>query len=185
MESIETVVIGAGQAGLSASYWLKTRGREHLVLERGRVGETWRSQRWDGFYLNSPNWAQRLPGFSYQGPAPDAFAPLREVIEYLEDYARSFDAPVREGVPVKRVRRNRNGFLVETDGAVFETENVIVAAGSYQKPTPTPMWEALPAEVMRLHTSEYRRPAQVPSGAVLVIGSGQSGCQVAEEMLAA
>jgi putative flavoprotein involved in K+ transport len=177
-ESIETVVIGAGQAGLSASYWLRARGLEHVVLERGRVGETWRSQRWDGFYLNTPRWANRLPGFHYDGPHPDEFPSLREVIGHLEDYARSFSAPVREC-------RTGDSFLVESHGALIQAGNVIVAAGAYQKPTPSPLWDALPSDVTRLHTSEYRRPSQLPPGAVLIVGSGQSGCQIAEELLAA
>src|SRR6266516_7195689 len=113
-ERVETIVIGAGQAGLSASYFLSRRGRQHVVLERGRVGETWRSQRWDGFVLNTPNWAQQLPGFPYRGSQPDEFAPLAEVISYLEDYATAIDAPVREGVEVTRIRRRHGHFLVET-----------------------------------------------------------------------
>jgi putative flavoprotein involved in K+ transport len=184
-ESIETVVIGAGQAGLAASYCLSARGREHLVLERGRVGEAWRSQRWDGFYLNTPNWSQLLPGCRYEGPDPDAFASLREVISRLEQYAKSFASPVREGVEVTRVRRDGNAFRVESHGNEISAEHVIVAAGAYQRPTPTPLLHALPAEIQRWHTSEYRRPSQLPPGAVLVIGSGQSGCQIAEELLAA
>lgn len=115
----ETVVIGAGQAGLATSYHLAQRGREHVVLERGLVGETWRSQRWDGFVLNTPNWAQLLPGFHYAGPNPDDFAPRTEVIAYLEAYAQSIPAPVREGVEVTRVRRSGGRFAVETsDGAL-------------------------------------------------------------------
>jgi putative flavoprotein involved in K+ transport len=184
-ERVETVVIGGGQAGLSASYHLTAQQRPHVVLERGRLGETWRSQRWDSFYLNTPNWAQRLPGFEYGGPEPDAFASLREVVWYLEDYARSFAAPLREGVEVTRVRRNGRGFLVESNRDAITADSVIIAAGAYQCPTPTPLLNALPGDVMRLHTSEYRRPGQLPGGAVVIIGSGQSGCQIAEELLAA
>lgn len=185
-ERVDTVVIGAGQSGLAASYHLTERGREHVVLERGRVAETWRTQRWDGFALNTPNWAQQLPGFHYRGPEPDAFAPLPEVISYLEEYATSFGAPVREGFEVTRVRRRDGGFLVEAGGEpLLEARHVVVAAGAYQRPTPSPLARALPEEVTQLHTSEYRRPEQLPSGAVLVVGSGQSGCQISEELLAA
>jgi putative flavoprotein involved in K+ transport len=184
-ERIRTVVIGAGQAGLAASFHLSAHDREHVVLERGRIGETWRSQRWDGFFLNTPNWAQRLPGFHYAGPDPDAFAPLAEVIAYLEDYALSFAAPVREGVEVLRVRRDGRGFVVESDDGTIAAESVVVAAGAYQRPTPSPLADAFPADVFQLHTSAYRRPDQLPQGAVLVVGSGQSGCQIAEELLAA
>lgn len=183
MERIETVVIGAGQAGLAVSYHLKERGREHVALERGRVGETWRSQRWDGFVLNTPNWGQQLPGFHYQGPEPDAFAPLAEVIAYLEDYARAIDAPVRSGVNVTRVRRGDGRFLIETTHGSLEASNVVVAAGAYQRPTPNALAQEVPDEVFQLHTSDYRRPEQLPSGGVLVVGGGQSGCQIGEELL--
>lgn len=182
-EPIETVVIGAGQAGLATSYHLTQRGREHVVLERGRVGETWRSQRWDNFVLNTPNWAQQLPGFEYQGPEPDAFAPLAEVIAYLEDYARAFGAPVHSRVDVTRVRRSNGDFLVETSDGHVRADNVVVAAGAYQRPTANPLAEQMPGEVFQLHTSQYRRPEQLPSGSVLVVGSGQSGCQIADELL--
>ena len=185
MTSPETIVIGAGQAGLATSYFLNARGIEHVVLERGRVGETWRSERWDGFYLNTPNWTLRLPGFEYAGPEPDAFASLAEIIAGLEAYARSFAAPVREGVEVTAVRPDRSGLFVETTAGASRAANVIVAAGAYQRPTPTPLSAAMPPGLRQLHTSEYRRPSQLPEGAVVIVGSGQSGCQIAEELLAA
>ena len=130
MERVDTIVIGAGQAGLAASYFLTQHGREHVVLERGEVGETWRSQRWDGFYLNTPNWFLQLPGGEYDGDDPDAFAPLAEVIEYLEDYARSFAAPVRENVEVAALRPADDGYLVETAGETLSATNVVVASGA-------------------------------------------------------
>jgi putative flavoprotein involved in K+ transport len=176
-------VIGAGQAGLATSYWLTQHGLEHVVLERGRVGETWRSQRWDGFYLNTPNWGQQLPGFHYVGPEPDAFAPRDETVASLEDYARSFRAPVREGVEVTRVRMQTAGFDVETSDGVYEGDHVVVAAGAFQRPTPHPLAERVPQGVFQLHTSAYRRPGQLPDGAVLIVGSGQSGCQIADELI--
>jgi putative flavoprotein involved in K+ transport len=185
VETVDTVVIGAGQAGLAASYHLSRIGREHVVLERGRVGERWRSERWDGFVLNTPNWAQRLPGFHYAGDEPDAFAPLAEVIAYLEGYAQSFGSPVREETEVSRVRRADGGFRVETNDGPFAARNVVVAAGAYQSPTASPLTTSLPTDVHQLHTSAYKRPDQLPDGAVLVVGSGQSGCQIAEELLAA
>ena len=179
----ETIVIGAGQAGLSTSCLLTSHGREHLVLERGRVAETWRSERWDGFYLNTPNWCHKLPGFQYSGGKPDAFAALPEVIAYLEDYARSFRAPVREGVEVLAVRPDGSGFTVETNEGALTAENVVVAAGAYQRPTPTPLMAAVPSGVMQMHTSQYRRPSQLPDGGVVMIGGGQSGCQIADELI--
>src|SRR5262245_49990094 len=124
MESIDTIVIGAGQAGLSTSYHLTKHGIEHLVLERGRVGERWRSERWDAFVLNTPNWAQQLPGYHYAGDEPDAFAPLAEVIGYLEGYAASFGAPVREETGVTRVRHGGARLVVETADGAFDARNV-------------------------------------------------------------
>ncbi len=184
-ERVRTAVIGAGQAGLAASYHLTQRGHEHVVLERGLVGETWRSQRWDDFVLNTPNWAQQLPGFHYSGPDPDAFAPLAEVIAYLEDYARAIPAPIRTGVEVTRVRRSDGRFVVESSGGDFDVDNVVVAAGAYQRPTTTALAPSVPKSVFQLHTTEYRRSDQLPPGSVLIVGSGQSGCQIADELISA
>jgi putative flavoprotein involved in K+ transport len=183
MESVDTVVIGAGQAGLSASYHLTQHGIGHVVLERGKVGETWRSERWDGFVLNTPNWTLDLPGFPYAGPEPDAFAPRLEVIRYFEGYAASFSAPVREGAEVTHVGRDRDGFRVDAGGDPLAARSVIVAAGSYQRPTPAPLGRHLSEQVFQLHTRDYRRPEQLPDGGVLVVGSGQSGCQIADELV--
>ena len=180
---LDTVIIGAGQAGLSASYCLTQRGVDHVLLERGRVGETWRAERWDGFFLNTPNWSLQLPGHHYQGPEPDGFAPLAEVISYLESYARSFAAPIRSGVEVSRVQRGEDGFVVETGDGALEAHSVVVAAGSFRRPTPRPAAAQMPPRVFQLHTSEYRRPDQLPDGSVLIVGSGQSGCQIADELL--
>jgi putative flavoprotein involved in K+ transport len=185
METVDTVVVGAGQAGLATSYHLARDDRPHLVLERGRVGERWRSERWDGFFLNTPNWAQRLPGFHYSGNEPDAFAPRAEVVEYLEGYSRSFAARIREHAEVTAVRRTGEGFTVEVGGDAVAARNVVIAAGAYQRPTANPVAELLPPDVRQLHTSAYRNPEQLPDGAVLIVGGGQSGCQIAEELLAA
>jgi putative flavoprotein involved in K+ transport len=182
-ERVETVVIGAGQAGLAASHWLTQHDREHVVLERGRVGETWRSQRWDGFVLNTPNWGQQLPGFHYAGVEPDAFAPLPEVIEYLEEYAQSFGAPVRERVDVSHVRGRDGRFHVVTTEGELDARNVVVAAGAYQSPTPSTLSDRISTRVLQLHTRDYKRPDQLPDGGVLIVGSGQSGCQIADELL--
>jgi putative flavoprotein involved in K+ transport len=183
-ERVETVVVGAGQAGLASSYFLTAHGREHLLLERGRVAETWRSERWEGFSLNTPNWSLLLPGHEYDGDDPDAFAPLADVIGYVERYARSFGAPVREGVTVTRIRPEAGGYALDTTDGAFAAENVILATGAFQRPTP-PAPGAASATVVQLHTSAYRRPDQLPAGAVLVAGAGQSGCQIADELVQA
>jgi putative flavoprotein involved in K+ transport len=177
---VDTVVVGAGQAGLSASHLLAQRGLEHVVLEAGKVGETWRSRRWDGFYLNTPNWTLRLPGHAYDGDEPDAFLPRAAVVEYLEAYAR--DAPVRSGARVSALRRAGDRWRVELDGDALEAPNVLVATGAFQRPF-RPDVGAVPAGVLELTGNDYRSPEQLPEGAVLVVGSGQSGCQIADELL--
>jgi putative flavoprotein involved in K+ transport len=179
---MDTVVIGAGQAGLSASHLLAQHGVEHLVLEAGEVGETWRSRRWDGFYLNTPNWTLRLPGHEYDGDEPDAFLPRTAVVEYLEAYAR--DAPVQTGAHVTALRRADGRWRVELDGDALEAANVIVATGAFGRPH-RPDVGAAPAGVLELNGNDYRSPEQLPDGAVLVVGSGQSGCQIADELLQA
>ena len=182
-ERVETVVVGAGQAGLATSFHLARRGGEHVVLERGRVGETWRSQRWDGFVLNTPNWSIRLPGAEYDGDEPEAFMPRDDLVRYLEDWARATDAPVREGVDVTGVSRAEEGWLVETSAGPLAATNVVVAAGSFPRPYVPSVAAALPAWVQQVRSDEYRRPEALAAGAVLVVGSGQSGCQIGEELL--
>ena len=184
-ERIDTVVVGAGQAGLATSRHLTQLGVEHVVLERGRVGETWRSERWDGFYLNTPNWTLQLPGGEYTGDRPDDFMPLAGMIEYMDGYARAVGAPVRERVEAERLRPRDGGFTLETSSGSIDAERVVVATGAFQRPTLPPAGVGLPSEVFQLHTSRYRNPESLPEGAVLIVGSGQSGCQIGDELLAA
>jgi putative flavoprotein involved in K+ transport len=183
-ESIHTVVIGGGQAGLATSYHLTQRGLEHVVLEKSRVGESWRSQRWDSFTLVTPNWSLRLPGFPYQGPDPDGFLTRDQTVAYLEDYVALFDPPLRLGVEVTSVamRPTSHGYRVETNQGTLDAANVVVATGSYQKPKFPPFSAKLPARLCQIHSVAYRNPKQLPPGAVLVVGSGQSGAQIAEEL---
>jgi putative flavoprotein involved in K+ transport len=183
-EHIETVIIGGGQAGLALSYYLTRQGRTHLVLEQGRVGETWRSGRWDSFTLNTPNWMTQLPGFAYQDDDPDGFLPREDIVGYLEQYAASFHAPLQCGVRVTVVRQQAggDGYLVEAEEMTVKARNVVLATGAYPKPKLPTASVGLSVDICQMHTSEYRNAQVLPSGAVLVVGTGQSGCQIAEDL---
>jgi putative flavoprotein involved in K+ transport len=185
-EQVEAVVIGGGQAGLAISYYLTQQGRSHVVLEQApKIAPAWRHGRWDSFTLVTPNWTVRLPGFPYQGSDPDGFMPRADVVRHLEQYAASFQAPVRCGVQVTAVdpARDGQGYRVATaDGATYAAATVVVATGSFQFPKPAPFSSALPPEILQLHSSHYRNPSTLPPGAVLVVGSADSGCQIAEEL---
>ncbi|MEV7086227.1 MSMEG_0569 family flavin-dependent oxidoreductase [Streptomyces sp. NPDC093085] len=176
-------VIGGGQAGLSVSYLLRERGIKHIVIEARRVGNEWRSRRWDTFCLVTPNWQCKLPGYPYSGPDPDGFMVRDEVIRYLEGYVDFFNPPLVEGVSVTRLRHADSGYYeLTTEQGVLTADQVVVATGPYHTPTIPRMAERLPAGVRRLHSSQYRNPDQLPKGGVLVVGSGQSGCQIAEDL---
>ncbi len=177
----ETVVVGGGQAGLAASRELTEAGVPHVVLERGRVGQTWRG-RWDSFCLVTPNWSVQLPGHHYDGDDPDGFMPRDDVVGHLERYAAAIDAPVREGVDVTALRRSGDGLLLVTLEGEIEARNVILSTGAYQRPHRPPGAASLPHDLVQIDVEEYRNPDELPAGAVLVVGSGQSGCQIAEEL---
>jgi putative flavoprotein involved in K+ transport len=181
--TFDCVAIGAGQAGLSASYHLRRLGVDHVVLERGAVGETWRTARWDSFCLNTPNWCTRLPGLDPPGE-PDAFAPLEDVIATLTDYADRIRAPVRRG-EVTALRVNRGSFELTLEGDSLLARSVVVATGAFQRPTAHPAAAEVPAGIRHMHTVAYRNPGALPDGGVLVVGSGQSGCEIAQELLEA
>ncbi|PVX75749.1 MSMEG_0569 family flavin-dependent oxidoreductase [Paraburkholderia unamae] len=176
-------IIGGGQAGLSMSYCLKQSGIDHVVLEKRTVTHTWREQRWDAFCLVTPNWQCALPDYPYRGDDPNGFMKKDEIIAWLDGFARHVDAPVREGVAVTRVaRRPQGGFLVQTSDGVLSADQVVVASGGYHTPIMPRMAERLPAHIAQIQSSEYRNPAALPEGAVLVVGSGQSGAQIAEDL---
>jgi putative flavoprotein involved in K+ transport len=177
------VVIGGGQAGLAISHQLTASGIGHLVLERHSVAHEWRTRRWDSFCLVTPNRQCLLPGFPYTGPDPDGFMLRDEVVAYLEDYARSFGAPVLERVEAKRLRRAGDGRLeIVTDRGSLTADQVVLAVGPYQVAAVPRMGERLPDDIRQLHSSRYRNPESLPPGPVLVIGSGQSGAQIAEDL---
>ena len=171
-------VIGAGQAGLAVSHELTELGIEHVVLERGRVGQTWRD-RWDSFCLVTPNWSVQLPGGGYDGPEPDGFMSRDEIVGHLERYA--VDAPIRDGVEVDGVEVG-HGFVLRTSAGDLAGDALVVATGTYRRPHLPSAAETLPAGLVRLTVDDYRSPAGLPDGAVLVVGSGQTGCQLAEEL---
>jgi putative flavoprotein involved in K+ transport len=182
-DKIDTLVIGAGQAGVAISEHLTRGAVPHLVLEKDRVAERWRSGRWDSLVANGPAWHDRFPNMAFTVTGPDDFAPKNEVADYFETYARRFDAPIHCGVEVTRVERlsGRPGFLVETSAGAVEAERVVVATGPFQLPV-IPALVPPNADILQLHSSGYRNPGQLPKGAVLVIGAGSSGVQIAEEI---
>lgn len=184
MEQIETLVIGGGQAGLAMSYCLRQRGQEHVILERHGVAERWRSERWDSLAFQSPNWNVRLPGFAFSAADPDAFASRDEIFRFIEDYAAVIRAPLRCGQPATSLRRTSDGtrLTVETPAGSFEAKNVVVATGPFQRPV-APL--QIGGSALHLHSSRYRNPQSLPPGAVLVIGSANSGAQIAEELCSA
>jgi len=183
VEKIDTLVVGAGQAGVAMSEHLTKEGIPHIVLERARIAERWRSERWDGLVANGPAWHDRFPGMEFAGVDPKAFVGKERVADYFEAYAKHINAPIRCGVDVKSVRRKPNSdrFTVETSDGVIEADQVVAATGPFQKPV-------LPALVpeseglFQIHSSDYRNPDQLPKGAVLVVGAGSSGAQIADEL---
>jgi len=182
-ELVDVVVVGAGQAGLSLSHELSSATVDHVVLERGRVGETWRG-RWDSFCLVIPNWTVQLPGGRYAGGDPDGFMPRDDIVSHLVGYAQSFRAPIREGVAVFELGSSgKDRFLLRTSAGDIRAKQVVLASGGYQKPHRPPAARELPAALYVIDAEDYTNPAALPAGPVLVVGSGQTGCQLAEELI--
>jgi putative flavoprotein involved in K+ transport len=181
MQRTDVAIIGGGQAGLAMSHSLSKVGVEHVVLERGRVGQTWRD-RWDSFCLVTPNWTVQLPDHPYSGDDPDGFLPRDEIVEYLEGYATEVSAPLREGVDVGSLERDGDGFVLHTSDGDVTARAVVLATGAYPRPHRPATAGTLPGDVAQLDMPDYRNPASLPPGAVLIVGSGQSGCQLAEEL---
>ena len=185
-EKVEVLVIGAGQAGLAMSEHLSNCSIPHLVLERNRIAERWRSGRWDSLVANGPAWHDRFPTMKFSEIDQDAFAPKESVAEYFEKFAKQINAPIRCGVEVQSLEKNvgRSGFRAETSQGFVEAEYVVCATGPFQKPI-IPAIVPAQAEIMQLHSCDYRNPNQLPKGAVLVVGAGSSGAQIAAELLRA
>ena len=184
MKRTDTVIIGGGQAGLAMSRCLHDRGVDHVVLERGRVGERWRSERWDSARLLTPNWQSRLPDWYYRGNDPDGFMTMPEFVDYLEEYAQSFDAPVEQETTVLSVETAASGYRVITDRGVWSTPNVVIATGHCDRPHVPAMGKRLSEDVTQIVPTRYRNPAQLPDGGVLVVGAAASGVQLADELAA-
>jgi putative flavoprotein involved in K+ transport len=183
VEKVETLIVGGGQAGLAMSEQLSKRGLSHLIVERHRIAERWRAERWDGLHANGPAWHDRLPGLPIPGVDPDGFATRDQMVAYFVAYADRIAAPVRAGVAVTALRRTADGagFHAETSAGVIEARNVVAATGPFQRGVIPTM---VPAEagIARIHSNEYRHPGQLPEGAVLVVGAGSSGAQIADEL---
>jgi putative flavoprotein involved in K+ transport len=181
----DTVVIGGGQAGLAMSAVLQQHGREHVVLERGQVGGRWRSERWDSLRFQFPNWSLELPGYAYSGHDPDGFAHWHEVLRVIEDYAASSRAPVHQHTEVSELRAADGGFLLSVPDGTIPARNVIVATGPFQRPRIPQFSQSVMPSVLQTDPTRYRCPEDLPDGAVLLVGSGASGCQIADELLRA
>lgn len=180
---IDTLVVGGGQAGIATSEHLSKLGVPHLVLERSRIAERWRSERWDSLVANGPAWHDRFPNLEFDGSDPDAFIPKEQVADYFVAYSKKFNLPVRTGVEVKKVERNadRPGFTVETSEGIIEANRIVAATGPFQKPI-IPSIAPKSDNITQIHSAQYHNPEQLPEGGVLVIGAGSSGVQIADEL---
>jgi putative flavoprotein involved in K+ transport len=178
------IIVGGGQAGLSMSYCLKAKNLDHLIFEKHRIGYSWRSKRWDSFCLVTPNWQCQLPGYPYPGNEPHGFMRKEEIVSYIQDYANTFNPPLCEGVTVLQVRKNssQDVFEVATSIGDYTADQVVIASGSYHRPKIPKIAERLPEHILQLHSSEYQNPQSLPDKSVLVVGTGQSGCQIAEDL---
>ena len=185
MQYFNTIIIGGGQAGFATSYYLQQHQIEHVIFEQAeQAGNAWRNNCWDSFALLTPNWSLQMPGAEYYGKDPDGFLPRAEIVAYFEDYVEKFNLPVQYGMQVTAVEHlvDNNKYRVTTNRDVFQTDHVVIATGLFQDPKRPAFAANLSSKITQLHSGEYRNPHSLPDGAVLVIGSAQSGCQIAEEL---
>ena len=178
----DAIIIGAGQGGLAVSFFLARAGIEHVVLERSSIASSWREHRWDSFCTVTPNWSITLPGAQYAGDDPAGFLSRDALVRHFEAWARSFDAPVRCGIEARTVRPTGGGFEVATSEGPFRARNLVVATSTYQNPHVPAVSARLPRRLVQLTPHDYKHPGMLPPGAVMVVGSGQTGCQIAEEL---
>ncbi len=182
-EEKSVVIVGGGQAGLSVSYYLTQAGMDHVVLERHAKFHSWRVNRWDTFCLVTPNWQCRLPNFPYKGNDPDGFMVKEEITDYLDAFAATFNPPIVENCEVTMItKRPGGGYLVDSSQGNYTTDQVVIATGGYDAPIVPPYADQLDASIKQMHSVDYRRPAQMPEGATLIVGTGQSGVQLMEDM---
>jgi putative flavoprotein involved in K+ transport len=175
-------VIGAGHAGLAASHFLGARSIDHVVLERGEVANSWRRERWDSLRLLTPNWQSRLPGLRYDGADPDGYMTMPEVIEFIDRFATASRAPVRTGTTVTSVLRADDGYRVTTDQGELACRTVVIASGACNRPAVPALSDAVPPDVEQVTPFDYRNPARLPEGGVLVVGASATGVQLAAEI---
>lgn len=181
-QKINTIIIGAGQAGLSVSYCLTQKGIDHLILEKGKIAEDWRSKRWDNFHLITPNYMTRLPGFSYRGNNPKGFDTRDQMIKFFESYAKTFNSPIKENTQVLSVSKSDGEFLVKTNKNSYLAKNVVVAIGSFHKPQVPEIAKNIPNNIFQIHSSLFKNSKQLPQGAALIVGGGNSGIQIAYDL---
>lgn len=180
---VETIIIGGGQGGLAVSYYLRQNNSEHIIFEQAsQVGDAWRNHRWDTFTLVTPNWMIKMPGAEYQGSEPDGFMKRDEIVKYFEQYIEHFKLPINYNVQVTSVEQKNGGYLVKTNKGDYNSVNVVIATGSFQQPRILPFASQLSGDILQIHSSEYFNPEMLPSGGVLIIGSAQSGSEIAEEL---
>lgn len=180
---VDTLVVGGGQAGIAVSEHLSNNAISHLVIEKNRIAEGWRTGRWDSLVANGPAWHDRFPGLEFEGYGPDDFVTKDDVAKYMETYAKKISAPIKTGIEVTKVRRNtgKGGFIVETTDGLIEASNIVAATGPFQTPA-IPSIAPATEDILQIHSAKYYNPEQLPEGAVLIVGGGSSGVQIADEL---